>query len=109
VEYHGGVSAEDREKAIDDFQAGKITAFVCNKAAYAGITLTAATTSIYFSMDYDNDIRSQSEDRNHRIGTTQTVLYIDLVAEDTIDEEILKSLHMKNLVADHVIDGIPMV
>jgi SNF2 family DNA or RNA helicase len=109
VEYHGGISDEDREKAIDDFQAGKITAFVCNKAAYAGITLTAATTSIYYSCDFDNDIRSQSEDRNHRIGTTESVLYVDLVAEDTIDEDVIRSIHMKNMIADHVIDGVPML
>jgi len=109
VEYHGGVSEPDREKAIDDFQAGKITAFVCNKAAYAGITLTAAQTSIYFSTDYDNDIRSQSEDRNHRIGTTETVLYVDIVAEGTLDEDIIKAIAHKNKIADQVIDGIPML
>jgi SNF2 family DNA or RNA helicase len=108
VEYHGGVGDADREKAIDDFQAGKVTAFVCNKAAYAGITLTAAETAIYYSCDFDNDIRSQSEDRNHRIGTTETVLYVDIVACDSIDEDVTRSIHVKNMIADQVIDGIPM-
>lgn len=106
VEYHGGVGHDDREMAINDFQAGKVRAFVCNKAAYAGITLTAARTSIYYSCDFDNDIRSQSEDRCHRIGTIHSVLYIDLVAEDTIDEDVIKSLAMKNAIADRVIDGV---
>jgi SNF2 family DNA or RNA helicase len=108
VQYHGDISKDDRERAIDDFQAGKARAFVCNKAAYAGITLTAARTSIYYSCDFDNDIRAQSEDRCHRIGTTHSVLYVDLVAEDTIDEDVVKSLAMKNAVADHVIDGRPL-
>jgi SNF2 family DNA or RNA helicase len=109
VEYHGDISDDDREKAIDDFQAGKYTAFVCNKAAYAGITLTAAQTSIYYSCDFDNDIRSQSEDRNHRIGTKgDSVLYIDLIAENTIDEDAAQSRQSKNAIADHVIDGIPL-
>ena len=33
VEYHGGVKDAEREAAVDDFQAGKYRAFVCNKAA----------------------------------------------------------------------------
>lgn len=109
VEYHGGISDANRELAIDDFQAGKYTAFVCNKAAYAGITLTAAETAIYYSCDYDNDIRSQSEDRNNRIGSTgESTLYIDLIAEDTIDEDAVRSRAVKNALADHIIDGIPL-
>jgi SNF2 family DNA or RNA helicase len=109
VEYHGDVKDKDREAAIDDFQAGKVQAFVCNKAAYAGITLTAANLSVYYSCDYDNDIRSQSEDRNHRIGTVgDSVLYVDLIAKDTIDEDAAQSRTVKNALADHVIDGIPL-
>jgi SNF2 family DNA or RNA helicase len=109
VQYHGGVKEKEREQAIDDFQAGKFRAFVCNKAAYAGITLTAAKTSIYYSCDFDNDVRSQSEDRNHRIGTVgDHVLYVDLIAEDTIDEDVVKNLAIKDAIADHVIDGRPL-
>lgn len=108
VEYHGGVKEAEREAAIDDFQAGKFRAFVCNKAAYAGITLTAATYSLYYSCDFDNDVRGQSEDRNHRIGTTQSVLYIDFIANDTIDNDIAASLAFKDAIADHVIDGVPL-
>jgi len=109
VEYHGDIKDADRELAIDEFQDGKHQVFVCNKAAYAGITLTAANLSVYYSCDYDNDIRAQSEDRNHRIGTTgDSVLYLDLIAEDTIDEDAAQSRHVKNVLADHVIDGIPM-
>jgi SNF2 family DNA or RNA helicase len=108
VEYHGGIKDDARELAVDEFQAGKVRAFVCNKAAYAGLTLTAARTSIYFSCDYDNDVRGQSEDRNHRIGTTGAVLYVDLIAEDTIDEEIAANLAAKDAIADHVIDRRPM-
>ena len=104
VEYHGGVKDAEREDAIDKFQAGKARAFICNKAAYAGLTLTAATYALYYSCDYDNDVRGQSEDRCHRIGTTKSVLYIDFVANNTIDEEIAASLAFKDAIADHVID-----
>jgi SNF2 family DNA or RNA helicase len=119
TEYHGGVSDKpirtdpqnrsQRDINVDDFQEGKYNAFVCNKAAYAGLTLTKATYSIYYSCDFDNDIRSQSEDRNHRIGTTGNVLYIDLIANGTIDEDVEDSLAFKDHLSDVVIDGAASV
>ena len=60
-----------------------------------GITLTAASYAIYYSQNFNLDSRSQSEDRNHRIGTTRPVTYIDLVCEGTIDETILENQRTK--------------
>lgn len=103
--YTGSTSAADRERAIDDLQSGKVTAFVGHAAAAGiGITLTAAETTIYYSCSFDNELRLQSEDRNHRIGTVNSVLYIDLVAENTVDEDITKSLAVKDAVAYKIID-----
>jgi SNF2 family DNA or RNA helicase len=107
VQYHGEVGKEDRVKAIDAFQSGNVQAFVGHaQAGGIGVTLTAASKAIYYSCSFDNELRRQSEDRCHRIGTKKSVLYIDLVAEDTIDEDVVRSLNMKDLVADQVIDGI---
>jgi SNF2 family DNA or RNA helicase len=110
VSYYGETKKTDRETAIDDFQAGKVRAFVANPAAGGiGITLTKAETTIYYSCSYDNELRLQSEDRNHRIGTIKSPLYIDLIAEDSIDEDVLKSLMAKTALADHIIDRKPLV
>ena len=68
-----------------------------------GITLTAATTVIYYSNSYDLEIRLQSEDRAHRIGQTNKVTYIDLVSPDTIDEKILAALQEKINLAQTVL------
>jgi SNF2 family DNA or RNA helicase len=106
VSYYGATSREARETAIDDFQAGKARAFVGHaQAAGIGLTLTAAELAIYYSCSFDNELRVQSEDRCHRIGTKHTVTYIDLVAEDTIDEDVVKSLAVKSAIADQIIDG----
>lgn len=103
--YYGATSKDDRERAIDNFQAGHIRAFIGHaQAAGIGITLTAARTAIYYSCSFDNELRLQSEDRCHRIGTVSKVLYIDLVAEDTIDEDVVRSLAQKNAIAFEVID-----
>jgi SNF2 family DNA or RNA helicase len=44
----------------------------------------------------------QSEDRAHRIGQKKTVTYIDLIAEDTIDEKIVEALRKKIDIASQV-------
>ena len=60
-----------------------------------GLTLTEAKTVVYYSNGYDLEIRLQSEDRAHRIGQTNKVTYIDIVAENTTDEKILSALRKK--------------
>jgi len=67
-----------------------------------GITLTAANTVIYYSNNYDLEKRLQSEDRAHRIGQTGSVTYVDLVAENTIDDRIIKSLRNKINIANEI-------
>jgi len=104
--YYGKTKpGETRETIIDEFQAGRIQFFIGHAAAAGiGITLTKAETGIYYTCGNDNEHRMQSEDRNHRIGTVNTVTYYDLIGIDTIDEDIHRSNMMKSKVADIVID-----
>ena len=45
----------------------------------------------------------QSEDRAHRIGQKNNVTYIDIVAEKTVDERVLKALRDKIDIAAQVL------
>ena len=67
-----------------------------------GITLTQANTVVYYSNGYDLEKRMQSEDRAHRIGQKNTVTYVDLIAEKTVDTKIVKSLRKKINIASKV-------
>lgn len=97
VEYHGGVKTKDREASVDDFQNGLADCFVGQpQAGGIGLTLTAATWTVYYSNDFNLETRLQSEDRNNRFGSTgEHTLYYDLVARNTLDEAITKSLQRK--------------
>jgi SNF2 family DNA or RNA helicase len=100
VEYHGRVSEREREAAVDGFQNGNADVFVGQgQSGGVGLTLTAAEHAIYYSNDFNLRTRLQSEDRCHRIGTKSSVVYIDLVAEDTVDEAISRSLQRKAVLA----------
>lgn len=123
VEYHGGTTPEDRTLAIWKMQGegqptdplwrwgadGRVPeedqadTFVGTPSAGGyGITLTEASTVIYYSNGYDLEKRAQSEDRAHRIGQRRSVTYIDLVARGTVDEKIIAALEKKQSIADMI-------
>ena len=96
VRYDGSVSSDDRIQARTRFQNGEVQFFVGNPAAGGtGITLTAARTVIYASNSFKLTERLQSEDRAHRPGQLNKVLYIDLIAPGTVDEYIVAALRSK--------------
>jgi len=105
VQYYGKVSSEDRQKAIKEFQDpnSPVKYFIGNtQTGGYGITLTAASNVIYYSNSYDLEKRLQSEDRAHRIGQHKPVTYVDLIAEKTVDEKIIKALRKKINIATTV-------
>ena len=101
VTYYGDTSQEDRDSAILRIQNDpKTRFFVSNpQTGGRGITLTAATNVIYYSNDFNLESRKQSEDRCHRIGQDESVLYVDLVCPNTVDVHIVKSLLQKDKIA----------
>jgi len=105
VEYWGEVDSTLRQDNIAQFQEKNSPTryFVGNaQTGGYGITLTAANTVVYYSNSYDLEKRLQSEDRAHRIGQTGSVTYVDLLAEKTIDEKIVKSLRSKINIANEI-------
>lgn len=107
AQWHGGRNMAQREEDEKEFQSGRKRFMVATSAGARGRTWTAATLVIYYSNSHDLEIREQSEDRTHRIGTTGIVSYYDIVCEGTVDEKIIAALRMKKDVARAVLrDGI---
>tara|TARA_R100000315_G_C5192632_1_gene112455 strand:- start:277 stop:894 length:618 start_codon:yes stop_codon:yes gene_type:complete len=96
VTYYGGTSDADRIAAVERFENREARFFVGNpQTAGMGLTLVAASTVVYYANDFNLESRIQSEDRCHRIGQNNPVLYIDLVSKGTVDEHIVKILQNK--------------
>ena len=105
VTYYGDTTTEDRQKAIKKIQdpESKVRFLVGTpQTGGYGITLTGASTMIYYSNGYDLEKRQQSEARIDRIGQEKPMTYIDILAEDTIDEKIVKSLRKKINIATEI-------
>jgi len=105
VRYTGTTSNNDRAEAIELFQKGNARFFLGTPAAGGfGLTLTAANTVVYYSNSYSLETRIQSEDRAHRIGQNNSVLYVDLVCQNTVDEKILSAIKNKRNLASNLLD-----
>ncbi len=94
----GATRQEERQKLVDEFNNGDLQYLVCN-AQCAGEGLTILTEySIYYSRSYKLGERIQSLGRHDRPGSERfdNVTVIDLVAEHSVDEEVMKALESKN-------------
>lgn len=105
VTYYGDTSTDDRQKAIKLIQnPDSPVRFIVGtpQTGGYGITLTGASTMIYYSNGYDLEKRQQSEARIDRIGQTRNMTYIDIIAEGTVDEKIVDALRKKVDIASKV-------
>jgi SNF2 family DNA or RNA helicase len=105
VTYYGDTTTEDRQDAIKQIQNpdSEVRFLVGTpQTGGYGITLTEANTMIYFSNGYDLEKRTQSEARIDRIGQTRNMTYVDIIAENTVDEKIVKALRKKINIASQI-------
>ena len=104
VQYYGAVSQDDRLEAVDRFQNDPECRFFIGNPQTGGfgLTLTAASSVVYYSNSYNLEHRIQSEDRAHRIGQKNNVTYVDIICPGTVDERIVKSLRDKKQIATQV-------
>jgi len=105
VTYYGDTTTDDRQKAIKLIQdPNSPVRFIVGtpQTGGYGITLTGASTMIYYSNGYDLEKRQQSEARIDRIGQEKPMTYIDIIAEGTVDEKIVKALRTKVNIATQI-------
>lgn len=100
----GGV--KDRDNEIHRFKYDeKCRVFVGQIAAAGlGITLTAASTMVFYSLDYSMSNFEQAKARIHRAGQKENCHYIYLVCKDTVDRKVLYALRQKLNLAKMLVD-----
>lgn len=103
----GSTPMGNRGPEVDRFQEDPgCRVFVAQiQTAGLGITLTAASTAIFYGLDFSFANYDQALGRVDRIGQTRKVANIHLICEDTVDEVVLEALKRKRNVADAVVDG----
>ena len=107
IEYavvRGGI--KDRDEQIKNFQENPNCKVFVGQIAAAGlgITLTASSTMVFYSMDYSMSNFEQAKARIHRAGQKNNCLYIYLIAKDTVDRKVVRALRNKKDLATMLID-----
>ena len=96
AQFHGSNVAtrgEEERRFLNDPQCR----FMCatQGAGMRGNTWNVADLTVYYANNYNLEMRDQSEDRNHRIGQTNRVTYVDLIAQGTIENKMIAALRNK--------------
>lgn len=102
----GSTPPEERQKQVDVFQNGDATAFLISlKAGGTGLNLTAADYVIHMDPWWNPAVEDQATDRAHRIGQEKPVMVYRIVAQNTIEEEILRLHDTKRDLVAGILDG----
>jgi len=106
VRLTGKESEQERQAAVDRFQADPACkVFIGSiQAAGVGITLTASHHVVFAELDWVPGNVSQFEDRAHRIGQLDTVLVQHLVLSESLDARMAKAIVEKQRVIDQALD-----
>ena len=102
----GSSPMNEREQSVKKFQKGDGDLFLISlKAGGLGLNLTAADFVIHLDPWWNPAIEDQASDRAHRFGQTRPVTIYRLVAENTIEEKILKLHSTKRDLAETLLEG----
>ena len=94
----GAQDEDERQKAIDDFQSGRIKWILFTaQAGGVGVTLTTARRLIMLQRPWSLVDYKQALDRVHRIGSEihDSIIITDYITEDTIEDRVIQVLEAK--------------
>jgi len=105
---YGDTKMADRVPIVRVFQAGQKRVFIGGlRAAGVGITLTRASTLIFFETDWNPATMRQVEDRLARIGQKKMVSILHPVLDGSLDANMVKKMVAKQAVVDRILDQLP--
>lgn len=102
----GQTPSEERLELTNRFNAGERDLFLISlKAGGTGLNLTGADTVILYDLWWNPAVEEQAADRAHRMGQTNIVQVIKLVAKGTIEEKMNELQEKKRELIDEIIDS----
>ncbi|GMR23603.1 MAG: hypothetical protein BMS9Abin37_2046 [Acidobacteriota bacterium] len=107
VMIQGSNTTQQRQGAVDSFQNNRFVlfAFCSTMAASQGINMTAAGTVFFIDLPWTPAAKMQAEDRAHRIGQTRGLEVVNVLAQNSIDERLVRILQSKAFIINQAVDG----
>ena len=98
--------SQKRDEIIQRFTSGEVPLFLISlKAGGVGLNLPQADTVIHYDPWWNPAAEAQATDRAHRIGQTQNLWVVKMVAQGTIEERILALQERKAQLAQSIYGG----
>ena len=104
----GEQNQKEKDETMNLWDQGELDVLIANQGAGGiGINLSRASNAIYFSYNFNFEHDEQSEARIYSTESNKfnKITRYNLVSEGTIDEVVLKSLRMKSLTLDTVLNA----
>ncbi len=102
----GSTPATQRDAEVAAFMGGQGDVFLLSvKAGGVGLNLTAASDVVILDPWWNPAVENQAADRAHRIGQTQAVTIYRLVAQNTVEEQMLRLHAEKQELVSAVLEG----
>ena len=96
------------EKDVEDWNAGKIKMLVAHPASAGhGLNLQdGGSIAIWFGLNWSLELYQQANARLHRQGQKNTVRIYRIIAENTVDNRVLKVLNGKNMRQEELLEQL---
>ena len=94
----GNTQGDEREAAIDSFNAPNSEKFVfllSTRAGGLGINLATADTVVLYDSDWNPQMDLQAMDRAHRIGQKKEVQVFRFMTEDSVEVKVIEKAYKK--------------
>lgn len=105
VRLHGGLGIRARERIIEQFNTDPDTMlFISTDAGGLGLNLQAASFVINLDLPWNPARVEQRIGRAHRIGQTQPVNVINIIANNTVEQRVLEVLYHKQELFEEMLD-----
>jgi len=103
----GQTPINERQRRVEAFQEGQggSVFLISLKAGGTGLTLTAADYVIHLDPWWNPAVEDQASDRAHRLGQTKPVTVYRLIAEGTVEQQILSLHAQKRELVDDLLAG----
>ena len=109
--FHGGLTLEERDRALKTFAAteGSTALLISLKAGGVGLNLQEASTVVLFDRWWNPASEAQAIQRAHRFGRSNPLQIVRFLVEDSIEEDIATILSMKEELFDQYINEAPLL
>ncbi|MBI1657923.1 MAG: DEAD/DEAH box helicase [Thaumarchaeota archaeon] len=102
--FHGGLPQGQRDRIIQQFQAGGAPVLILSlKAGGTGLNITAASHVFHFDRWWNPAVENQATDRAFRIGQTRNVQVYKFICAGTLEERINEMIERKKDIAERAV------